>query len=124
MLKKLLISSCLMLGLVQTTTAKETNQKQFTQHGVASWYGRQFHGRKTANGETYNMHSLTAAHRTLPLGSVVRVTNKSNGKSVTVRINDRGPYHGNRVIDLSKAAATQLGMVSSGTANVTVCKLK
>lgn len=124
MLKKLLISSCLIFGLSQNTLAKETNQKQFTQHGVASWYGRQFHGRKTASGETYNMHSLTAAHRTLPLGSIVRVTNKSNGKSVIVKINDRGPFHGNRVIDVSKAAATQLGMVSNGIAKVEVCKLK
>lgn len=78
--------------------------------GVASWYGPGFHGRTTASGERYNMNALTAAHRTLPFGTHVRVTNRESGKSVIVRINDRGPYHGNRVIDLSKAAARSIGM--------------
>src|SRR5687768_12194400 len=79
------------------------------QIGKASWYGKQFHGRTTANGEEYNMFHFTAAHRTLPLGTWVKVTNLKNGKSVVVRINDRGPYAGNRIIDLSYAAAQSLG---------------
>jgi rare lipoprotein A len=86
--------------------------------GVASWYGPGFHGRLTANGERYNMNELTAAHRSLPFGTKVKVTNKSNGKSVVVRINDRGPYIGKRVIDLSKAAAQRIGMVDAGIMTV------
>ena len=82
--------------------------------GGASFYGRRFHGRRTANGERFDMHGLTAAHRTLPFGSLVRVTNPRNGLSVTVRINDRGPFHGNRVIDLSRAAASEIGLISRG----------
>lgn len=91
------------------------------QAGVASWYGPGFHGRKTANGERFNMHALTAAHRTLPLGTQVRVTNTSNGRSVIVRINDRGPYAGQRVIDLSKASAQAIGV--SGLAKVAIARL-
>lgn len=86
--------------------------------GVASWYGSKFHGRTTANGEKYDMNSLTAAHKTLPFGTKVKVTNTRNGKSVVVRINDRGPYAGKRVIDLSRSAAQAVGMVNSGTAQV------
>jgi len=86
--------------------------------GVASWYGPGFHGRKTANGERYNMNELTAAHKTLRFGTRVRVTNQNNGKSVIVRINDRGPYVGSRVIDLSKSAAQKIDMIGSGTAKV------
>jgi len=92
----------------------------FRQEGVASWYGTKFHGRKTANGETYNMYAMTAAHKTLPLPSYVRVTNKTNGRSVVLRVNDRGPFHGNRVIDLSYAAAKKLGFQNKGTANVVI----
>ncbi|MEZ0606199.1 septal ring lytic transglycosylase RlpA family protein [Paraburkholderia sp. IW21] len=92
----------------------------FQQTGRASWYGRGFHGRRTANGERYNMHALTAAHRTLPLGSYVRVTNPANSRSVVVRINDRGPYARGRVIDLSMAAATALEMRHAGTARVKI----
>ena len=88
--------------------------------GSASWYGGQFHGRKTANGERYNQNALTAAHKTLPFGTKVRVTNESNGKSVVVRINDRGPFVGKRVIDLSRAAANAVGMVQRGVARVKV----
>ena len=76
--------------------------------GLASWYGPGFHGKRTASGEIYNMHAMTAAHRTLPFGSKVRVTNKSNGKSVVVKINDRGPFKSGRVIDLSKQANRSL----------------
>ena len=88
--------------------------------GAASWYGSEFHGRRTANGERYNMNGYTAAHRSLPFGTKVKVTNRSNGRSVVVRINDRGPFHGGRVIDLSKGAANKLGMVNSGVARVTL----
>ncbi|SAL16512.1 RlpA-like lipoprotein [Caballeronia sordidicola] len=96
------------------------NIGEFEQQGRASWYGRGFHGRKTASGERYDMHAMTAAHRTLPLASWVRVTNESNQKSVVVKINDRGPYVGNRVIDLSYAAAAALGMRSSGVGKVKI----
>ena len=85
--------------------------------GVASWYGREFAGRRTANGERFDPSGYTAAHRTLPFGSRVRVTNAS-GKSVVVRINDRGPFHGGRVIDLSQAAAAELGLVRAGSGRV------
>jgi rare lipoprotein A len=88
--------------------------------GMASWYGSDFHGRRTANGEIYDMHALSAAHRTLPMPSYVRVTNKSNGRSVVVRVNDRGPFHSNRVIDLSHRAAQILDVRSSGIARVQV----
>ena len=104
----------------KTYKTMRTMPASFSQSGNASWYGGQFHGRKTANGERYNMNALTAAHRTLPLGSTVKVTNTRNGKSVIVRVNDRGPFHGNRVLDLSKAAATQLGFISQGTAHVKI----
>jgi rare lipoprotein A len=90
----------------------------FQYTGVASWYGREFNGKKTASGEKFNMNELTAAHRTLPLGSVVVVKNLDNGKSVKVRINDRGPFKKGRILDLSYAAAKKLDMVSTGEANV------
>ena len=90
------------------------------QIGLASYYGRRFHGRRTANGERFDMYDFTAAHRALPLGSVIRVTNVSNGRSVRVRVNDRGPYIRGRVLDLSYAAAYRLGMVRSGLARVTI----
>jgi len=87
--------------------------------GIASWYGGKFHGRKTASGETYNQNALTAAHRTLPFGTRVRVTG-ANGKSVVVRINDRGPFVGGRVIDLSRAAANSLGINGLGRVKIAV----
>ena len=86
--------------------------------GVASWYGPTFHGNHTANGEVYNMNSLTAAHPTLPFDTQVRVTNKENHKQVVVRINDRGPFVDGRIIDLSKEAAKRIGMVGPGTTQV------
>lgn len=94
----------------------------YDERGVASWYGRDFHGRPTSSGERYDMHALTAAHRTLPLPSWVRVTNLSNGRSVVLRVNDRGPFAdtGRRIIDVSYAAAVRLGMVETGTASVRV----
>ncbi|MDX8413525.1 MAG: septal ring lytic transglycosylase RlpA family protein [Mariprofundales bacterium] len=92
----------------------------YNQTGVASWYGRDFHGKKTANGETYNMHAMSAAHKTLPLPTMVRVTNLDNGRSIVVRVNDRGPFVKSRIIDLSYAAAQALGYDRKGTARVRV----
>ena len=86
--------------------------------GIASWYGPNFHAKKTSNGEIYNMYAFTAAHKTLPMNTVVRVYNKSNGKSVVVRINDRGPFVAGRIIDLSNVAAHKIDMVKKGTAKV------
>lgn len=90
------------------------------QCGGASWYGPGFHGKTAASGETFNQNAMTAAHKTLPFGTVVRVTNQKTGKSVTVKINDRGPYHGGRIIDLSKAAADKLGIIAAGTGKVCI----
>ncbi|MGI9101378.1 MAG: septal ring lytic transglycosylase RlpA family protein [Terriglobales bacterium] len=89
-------------------------QEKPYQIGKASWYGRLFHGKKTASGETYNMYRMTAAHRHLPLGTLVKVTNLENGESVIVRVNDRGPVPHNRIIDLSYGAASVLGMKETG----------
>lgn len=93
---------------------------EFTQEGRASWYGDRFHGRKTSSGERYDMHQMTAAHPTLPIPSYAKITNLKNGKEVVVRINDRGPFHGNRIIDLSRAAANKLGFIQAGTAQVRI----
>lgn len=89
-----------------------------TLEGVASYYAHEFHGRLTSNGETFDMHSLTAAHRTLPFGTQVRVTNLENNKTVMVRINDRGPFKEGRIIDLAMGAAEELDMIRNGTARV------
>jgi len=91
---------------------------EYVEEGVASWYGIPFDGHRTSNGETYDMHAFTAAHRTLPFGAVVRVTNLRNGQQTEVRINDRGPFVANRVIDLSLSAAQAIGMIGTGTAPV------
>ena len=91
--------------------------------GMASYYGRELAGNRTASGERFDPAGLTAAHRTLPFGSKVRVTNANTGKSVVVRINDRGPFHGNRVIDVSRAAATELGLIARGHGNVNLALL-
>ena len=90
------------------------------ERGLASWYGRMFHGRKTASGEPYDMFAMTAAHKTLPIPSYARVTNVKNGKSVVVRINDRGPFHAGRIIDLSYAAAARIGIAGPGNGMVDV----
>ena len=92
----------------------------FRQRGVASWYGKRFHGQKTASGELYDMYAMTAAHPTLPIPSYVRVTHLGNGRSVVVRINDRGPFHSARIIDLSYAAAYKLGYIQAGSAQVEI----
>jgi rare lipoprotein A len=97
-----------------------SSDRSHSLQGTASYYGKKFHGRKTASGERFNMNALTAAHKTLPLGTRVRVTNLRNGESVDVKINDRGPYVKGRIIDLSKGAAREIGMLNAGTAKVKV----
>jgi rare lipoprotein A len=92
----------------------------FKQRGVASWYGKRFHGQKTSSGETYDMYAMTAAHPILPIPSYARVTSVKTGRQVIVRINDRGPFHGGRVIDLSYAAAYRLGLIDSGSGEVEI----
>ena len=94
--------------------------KGFRQTGGASWYGNKFHGRKTSNGEIYDMYKMSAAHKTLPIPCYVKVTNLSNNKQVVVRVNDRGPFHAGRIIDLSYTAAKKLGFYNKGTAKVRV----
>ncbi len=91
--------------------------------GRASYYGERFRGRRTASGERFDPDALTAAHRTLPFGTRLRVTNERSGRSVIVRVTDRGPFHGSRILDLSKAAARRIGMVQSGTARVRIERL-
>ena len=105
--------------LGQSFTPLQSDQA-FRQTGHASWYGKKFHGRKTANGETYDMYAMTAAHPTLPLPSYARVTRPQTGQSVIVRINDRGPFHRNRIIDLSYVAAAKLGLIAPGSGAVVV----
>ena len=137
-------SSCLVLGATDTKAAPTTitaipqvtfdetpsqvrwiNRRYLRTDSIggqlastASWYGPGFHGRRTASGEVFNSYDLTAAHRSLPFGTRVRVTNLNNGRSVDVRITDRGPYVGGRSIDLSEGAANQIGLISTGTAPV------
>lgn len=106
--------------LQQLSAAASSTVNRFKQTGLASWYGRQFHGKTTASGERFDMNALTAAHPSLPLNCYVKVTNKGNGKSVVVRINDRGPFHSNRVLDLSYGAAKAIGLTQSGTGNVAI----
>lgn len=99
-------------------------QQSFSQRGKASYYARMHHGGRTANGETHDQNALVAAHRSLPFGTKVRVTNLSNGKQVTVRINDRGPFRRGRIIDLSRAAAQQIDMLKKGVVTVRIETLK
>lgn len=121
MKRLILILSILSLTSIATAHNVPSLQGQkgkTIEKGVASWYGPKFNGRKTANGEIFNSKKLTAAHRTLPFGTKVKVVNRDNGKSVIVRINDRGPFAKSRIIDVSQAAAVQLGMIKKGTARV------
>jgi len=97
-----------------------TSLRPYRERGVATWYGRKFQGKRTSSGERYDMYAMTAAHTLLPIPSYARVTNLANGKSVVVRINDRGPFHADRIIDLSYAAAYKLGYVGAGSAKVEV----
>ncbi|HEC75161.1 MAG TPA: septal ring lytic transglycosylase RlpA family protein [Methylophaga aminisulfidivorans] len=92
----------------------------YQEKGMASWYGTKFHGRRTSSGEIYDMYAMTAAHKTLPLPTYVQVTNLENGKKIIVKVNDRGPFHENRIIDLSYSAATKLGIIAKGTGLVEV----
>ncbi len=109
--------SILFLLSCSVTHAKKIS-KGWTQDGISSYYAKRFNGRKTASGERYRHTALTAAHRTLPFGTKVKVTDKSTGKSIVVEINDRGPYHGNRILDLSGGAATQLGITKQGVCDI------
>ena len=117
-LSKLMISAALAVVLGGPGSALAAGP---TLSGLASWYGPGFQGRRTANGEKFNTHALTAAHKTLPFGTRVRVVNRQNGRSVVVRINDRGPHVRGRVIDLSRAAARAIGL--SGAAKVAITRL-
>ena len=103
---------------IDSASEQTGGSDKFYQTGISSWYGREFHGRKTASGEKFDMNDLTASHRTLPLGSVILVKNLDNGKMVKVRVNDRGPFKGKRILDLSYAAAKRLDMVGDGEARV------
>ncbi len=94
--------------------------KGYSERGIASWYGKKFHGNPTATGERYDMYKMTAAHKTLPLPSYVEVTNLNNGRKIVVRVNDRGPFHSGRIIDLSYSAAAKLGIIGNGTGQVEV----
>lgn len=113
--------SCLLLSACSALPKGELSlDLGIKDRGVASWYGKEFHGKLAANGEVFDMTAYTAAHRKLPLGSLVRVVNLTNGKSVQVRINDRGPYVTGRMLDLSQAAARELGMLEAGTSAVQI----
>jgi rare lipoprotein A len=103
-----------------STYTPQTERRPYSEEGLASWYGRRFNGQKTASGERYDMYAMTAAHPTLPIPSYARITSLANGKSVVVRINDRGPFHSKRVIDLSYTAAYKLGFLGSGSSRVRV----
>lgn len=105
---------------VSVPLQRPVQEANYHETGIAAWYGKELHGRQTANGEVFDMNGLSAAHRTLPLGTLVRVTNLDNFKSITVRINDRGPFLKNRFLDLSYGAAKELGFVSQGTARVKI----
>jgi peptidoglycan lytic transglycosylase len=110
-----IVTSCMLMGGCAGLTKGQADLDiGMKERGIASWYGDDFHGWVTASGEPYDMHRLTAAHRTLPLGTIVRVTNAVNGRHVVIRINDRGPYVNGRILDVSYAAAKQLGMWRDG----------
>src|SRR4051794_4323827 len=111
--------AAVVLGCTLGAVSAAAGETKPIQTGAASWYGPGFHGKRTANGETFNTHALTAAHKTLPFGTQLRVTNERTGRSVVVRINDRGPYARGRVIDLSKAAAQPVGILGVGTVTLT-----
>ncbi len=115
-----LLPQILAVGCASNRRANAPALNRPLERGIASWYGKQFHGRQTANGERYDMHDLTAAHPTLPFGTRLEVRNVQNGRSVVVRINDRGPFAKRRVIDLSYAAASAIGAVRAGTASVEI----
>ena len=119
-MKKSLLFLALILGVLAGDVFASAALSVYKSSAVASYYADKYHGRKTSNGEVFNMYDLTAAHKSLPFNTKVKVTNLSNGKSVVVRINDRGPFVKGREIDLSKAAAVKIGMIKSGTAKVSL----
>jgi rare lipoprotein A len=123
-----MLVALLVAGLIfaswERTPAGSAGGNAPVQRGLASWYGPGFHGEPTAQGELFDMHALTAAHRSLPMGTRVRVTNLENGKSVVVRINDRGPYKRGVIIDLSRRAAGQIGMIRDGRVRVEVATVR
>ncbi|MCD6130366.1 MAG: septal ring lytic transglycosylase RlpA family protein [Deltaproteobacteria bacterium] len=121
--KLLLLFVCLVLSSCASVHAVYTPYRGYTEEGIASWYGAKFHGRRTSSGEIYNMYAHTAAHKTLPLGTTVKVKNLNNQKQTVVRINDRGPFVEGRIIDLSYSAARDIDMVSTGTAPVRITVL-
>lgn len=118
-MRPVLLLSCLLFvsGCVDSIPHGD---RRYRESGIASWYGGKFHGRKTANGETYDMYGLTAAHKTLPFGTILRVTDIETGRLVHVRVNDRGPFISGRIIDLSFGAAEWLGIANKGVANVII----
>ncbi len=116
-----LLAACASQQLRPPATVSTPGERPtFTQEGMASWYGNNHHGKTTANGEAFDMNAMTAAHRSLPFGTVVRVTNLSSKRAVKVRINDRGPYSNGRIIDLSAQAARELGITDHGVARVRI----
>ncbi len=117
------LSALALFTLLVGCASHDIDPRGYDETGTASFYGSRHHGKRTASGEPFNQHGLTAAHRTLPFGTRVLVTNLKNDRSVVVRINDRGPHTRGRLIDLSKAAAQQLDMIRSGTARVRVQSL-
>lgn len=120
----LFVSACGVSRKSTSTSLSSYDNAQPIESGISSWYGPNFHGKLTANGERYDMDGVTAAHRTLPFGSIVLVENLDNGKTVQVRVNDRGPYAKNRIIDLSRGAAEKIDMIGPGTARVRLYLLK
>lgn len=114
------LSTLALFSLLAGCASHDVDPRGYDQTGGASWYGARHHGKRTASGEPFNQNALTAAHRSLPFGARVLVTNLSNQRSVVVRINDRGPHQRGRLIDLSRAAAEKIGMLRSGTARVRV----
>lgn len=118
-----LSSALALFTLLAGCASHDIDPRGYDQTGTASYYGARHHGKRTASGEPFNQHGLTAAHRSLPFGTRVQVTNLANDRRVVVRINDRGPHTRGRLIDLSRAAAEQLGMIRSGTARVRVQRL-
>lgn len=121
---KKIVKDLLKEEFVEVAPGLEVKKGCKVEKGIASWYGGRFHGRRTANGEIYDLFKFTAASRTLPLGTYVLVRNEENGRVITVRINDRGPYVGGRIIDLSQASAYKLGMMYDGVAMVQVIPLR
>lgn len=116
---KSVVTTVLLIGFIAFGGASVFNGiKGLSGSGKASWYGNQFHGKKTASGEVYNMHEYTAAHKTLPFGTKVKITNQKNGKSVIVEVNDRGPFVKTREFDLSRAAFNEIGNTNSGVISV------